>query len=231
MPPRFSRDLHPVAWWVWALGLATAAALTTNPLQLLLLVAMVTLVVVLRRSAQPWGASFRLYVLLAVLIVVLRVVFRILFGAVDSGPVWLHLPPVPLPDWVAGLTLLGPVTRDDVLGGLYDGLRLATIVVCVGAANALANPKRLLASMPPALYEVGTALVVAVTVFPSSPSRSVGYAAPRSSAAVTRAGWPSCGDGWCRCWRTPWSDRWRSPPAWMPAATGVCRISRRGPVG
>lgn len=166
MPPRFSRDLHPVAWWVWALGLATAAALTTNPLQLLLLVAMVTLVVVLRRSAQPWGASFRLYVLLAVLIVVLRVVFRILFGAVDSGPVWLHLPPVPLPDWVAGLTLLGPVTRDDVLGGLYDGLRLATIVVCVGAANALANPKRLLASMPPALYEVGTALVVAVTVFP-----------------------------------------------------------------
>ena len=36
---------------------------------------------------------------------------------------------------------------------LYDGLRLGTIVVCVGAANSLANPKRLLRSMPPALYE------------------------------------------------------------------------------
>jgi energy-coupling factor transport system permease protein len=45
-------------------------------------------------------------------------------------------------------------------------LRLATIVVAVGAANALANPKRLLRSVPPALYEIGTALVVAVTVLP-----------------------------------------------------------------
>ena len=39
-------------------------------------------------------------------------------------------------------------------------------MICVGAANRLANPKRLLRSMPPALYEIGTALVVAVTVLP-----------------------------------------------------------------
>ena len=45
-------------------------------------------------------------------------------------------------------------------------MRLAAIVICVGAANSLANPKRLLKSVPPALYEIGTALVVAVTVFP-----------------------------------------------------------------
>jgi energy-coupling factor transport system permease protein len=45
-------------------------------------------------------------------------------------------------------------------------MRLASIVVCVGAANALANPKRLLRSVPPALYEVGAAMVVAVTVLP-----------------------------------------------------------------
>ena len=28
---RLPRDLHPVAWWLWALGLAAAASLTTNP--------------------------------------------------------------------------------------------------------------------------------------------------------------------------------------------------------
>ena len=39
-------------------------------------------------------------------------------------------------------------------------------MICVGAANSLANPKRLLRSVPPALYEIGTALVVAVTVLP-----------------------------------------------------------------
>ena len=78
----------------------------------------------------------------------------------------LDLPQIPLPDWVAGIQLLGPVTLESLLAGLYDGMRLATIVICVGAANALANPKRLLKSMPPALYEIGTAIVVAVALLP-----------------------------------------------------------------
>jgi energy-coupling factor transport system permease protein len=163
---RLPRDLHPVAWWLWALGLAAAASFTTNPLLLLLLVGVAFVVVMARRSAQPWGASFRLYVLLGVAIVVLRVVFRIVFAGTYPGTVVLDLPQVPLPDRVLGFTLLGPVTRESLLAGLYDGMRLATIVICVGAANSLANPKRLLRSVPPALYEVGTALVVAVTVLP-----------------------------------------------------------------
>jgi energy-coupling factor transport system permease protein len=160
------RALHPVAWWVWALGLAAAASFTTNPLALLLLVGVAAVVVALRRSDQPWGDSFRLYVGLGVVIVVVRVGFRIVFGGSDVGHVWVHLPEVPLPGWVAGVRLLGPLTREALLAGLYDGLRLAAVVVCVGAANSLANPKRVLKSLPPALHEVGSALVVAVTVFP-----------------------------------------------------------------
>jgi energy-coupling factor transport system permease protein len=163
---RLPRDLHPVAWWLWAIGLAVAASLTTNPLLLLLLVGAATVVVMARRSAQPWGASFRLYVMLGVAIVVFRVVFRILFAGTYPGTVVLDLPEIPLPDFVLGFTLLGPVTRESLLAGLYDGMRLATIVICIGAANSLANPKRLLRSVPPALYEIGTALVVAVTVLP-----------------------------------------------------------------
>jgi energy-coupling factor transport system permease protein len=164
---RLPRDLHPVAWWVWALGLATAASFTTNPLVLLTIWGVATLVVMARRSEQPWADAFRIYVVVAIVIVVMRVVFRVLLGGgADGGLVLLDLPEVPLPDWVLGLHLLGPVTRESVLAGLYDGLRLGTIVICVGAANALANPKRLLRSVPAALHEVGTALVVAVTVLP-----------------------------------------------------------------
>jgi energy-coupling factor transport system permease protein len=163
---RLARDLHPVAWWVWALALATGASSTTNPLVLLTLWAVAIVVVLARRSHQPWARAFRLYLAVAVLIVVVRVLFRVLLGGGDGGTVVLDLPEVPLPDWVLGLRLLGPVTVESLLAGLYDGLRLATIVVCVGAANALANPKRLLRSVPGALHEVGTALVVAVTVVP-----------------------------------------------------------------
>jgi energy-coupling factor transport system permease protein len=163
---RLPRDLHPVAWWLWAIGLAAAASFTTNPLVLLLLVGVAALVVMVCRSDQPWGRSFRLYVWLGVVIVVLRVLFRILFGGGYPGTVILDLPEIPLPGWVLDITLLGPLTREALLTGLYDGLRLATIVICIGAANSLANPKRLLRSVPSALYEVGTALVVAVNVLP-----------------------------------------------------------------
>ncbi|GAA1162077.1 CbiQ family ECF transporter T component [Nocardioides aquiterrae] len=163
---RLPRDLHPVAWWVWALGLAVAASFTTNPLILLMLVGVAATTVSLRRSDQPWGRSFRLYVWLGVVIIGVRLAFWVVFGGWTGGRVLLDLPEVPLPDWVAGITLLGPLYAEALLFALYDGLRLATIVMCVGAANSVANPKRLLRSVPPALYEIGTALVVAVTVLP-----------------------------------------------------------------
>ncbi len=160
------RDLHPLAWWGWALGLAVVASFTTNPWVLLLVVATCALVVAARRGDQPWARSFRLYAVLATAIVVTRVLFRILFGGGDYGTVILDLPEIPLPDWALGIHLLGPLTRESLLFAIYDGLRLGTIVLCVGAANSLANPKRLLRSMPAALYEIGSALVVAVTVLP-----------------------------------------------------------------
>lgn len=160
------RDLHPVAWWIWALGLAAAASRTTNPWLLGMVVLVASLMVVARRGDAPWALSFRLYLLLGLVVVVLRVVFRILFGGGLGETVLLDLPAVPLPDWTSGITLLGPVTAESLLAGLYDGMRLAAVIICVGAANSLANPRRLLASLPSALYEVGTAVVIALSLFP-----------------------------------------------------------------
>ena len=159
------RDLHPLAWWAWAIGLAVYASSLTNPWLLLLVIAVAGLVVAARRTDQPWSRSFKLYVWMGVAIVLVRILFRILLGGID-GHVLIDLPQIPLPGWVLGIRLLGPLTREALLAGLYDGLRLAAIVIAVGAANSLANPKRLLRSIPPALYEIGTALVVAVTVLP-----------------------------------------------------------------
>jgi energy-coupling factor transport system permease protein len=166
--PRPARELHPGAWWIWALGLAVFASVLTNPFLLLLIIGVAAYVVSVRRSGHPWGASFGLYLGLAALIVVIRVGFRILLGSyvTPNDTVLFTLPAIPLPHWVMGIKLLGPVTAASILGGLYDGLRLAAIVVCVGAANALANPKRLLKSLPPAFYEIGTTLVISISVMP-----------------------------------------------------------------
>jgi energy-coupling factor transport system permease protein len=163
---RLPRALHPGAWWLWALGLAAAASRTTNPLLLALVVAVAGLVVAGRRGDAPWAFAFKFYLWGGLFIVVSRVLFRIVFGGGEGGHVLLRLPEIPLPHQAAGIHLLGPVSAEYLLGGLYDGMRLAAMLICLGAANALADPKRMLKAVPGALYEVGTAVVVALSVAP-----------------------------------------------------------------
>ena len=166
-PPPPPRALHPGAWWLWALGLATAASRTTNPWLLLLVLAVAGHVVTARRSDAPWARSFVVFLKLGLIVIAIRVVAQTLFGAATPGSVLVDLPEVGLPAWAAGVTLGGPITDTALAAALVDGLRLATMLACIGAANALANPKRLLATVPAALYEVGVAVVVALSFAPS----------------------------------------------------------------
>jgi energy-coupling factor transport system permease protein len=160
------RSLHPLAWWLWALGLAVAASRTTNPLLLGAIIGVVSWVVMARRSDAPWANAFRLYVIAGLIVIALRIIFRIVFGGGLPGTVLIPLPGFSLGGGDASIHLFGDITAEALLGAFYDGLRLATMLICVGGANALANPKRLLRSMPPALHEVSTAVVVALSVFP-----------------------------------------------------------------
>lgn len=160
-----SRDLHPAAWWLWAMGVGLVATRTTNPWALLLLAGVVTVVTLACRTESPQAANFRLYALLAGFLLVVRMAFRLLFQG--AGPtVLVNLPTIKLPAFLTGARLLGPISGEALLGGFETGAQLGLLVLCVGAANTLASAKRLLAAMPGALYELGTTVVVAVSVFP-----------------------------------------------------------------
>lgn len=167
-PRRLPRPLHPAAWWLWALSLAVVADRTSNPVVLGLLVAAVGWVVARRRVAAPWARAFRWYLGLAATVIVIRVVFRVVFGGgvTTGGAVFMTLPQVPVPAWLAGIRLGGPVGVDTTVAAAVDGLRLGTLLCCVGAANALANPKRALRCLPAALEDLGVAVVVALSVAP-----------------------------------------------------------------
>lgn len=162
------RLLHPGAWWLWALGLAAAASRTTNPLLLLLIIGVAGYVVAARRSDAPWSRSYGAFLKLGLLVLAVRMVFAVLLGSpVPGSHVLFTLPQLPLPDWARGVRIGGPVTLEGLLFAFYDGLKLATLLICVGAANALASPSRLLRSLPGALYEAGVAVVVAMTFAPN----------------------------------------------------------------
>ncbi|MDH6110260.1 energy-coupling factor transport system permease protein [Kitasatospora sp. MAP12-15] len=162
------RQLHPGAWWLWALGLAAAASRTTDPLLLLLIVGVAGYVVAARRTQAPWSRSYGAFLRIGLAVLVARLLFAVLLGSpVPGSHVLLSLPQLPLPGWAQGVRIGGRVTLEALLFALYDGLRLATLLVCVGAANALASPARLLRMLPGALYEVGVAVVVATSFAPN----------------------------------------------------------------
>lgn len=157
---------HPAAWWLWGLGLATAASRTTNPALLLLIIGACVLVVSERRDpATPNPLPG--FLMLGAAIIAFRVALTIVLGNGVHGSTDLFtLPQIPLPEWAAGLSIGGTVTAEALLFAFYDSLRLVAILACVGAANALASPRRLLRYLPATLYDVGTAVVVGLTFAP-----------------------------------------------------------------
>ncbi|MCC6496361.1 MAG: energy-coupling factor transporter transmembrane protein EcfT [Propionibacteriaceae bacterium] len=158
--------MHPWAWWCWAIGIGLAVSGTTNPLLLALIATAMVAVVMLRRSNAPWARSVKAYLLLSLFVIGMRVFFQVLIGSGSGETVLFALPEIPLPEWAAGIRLGGPVTAEGLVHTLYDALRLAVMLLCIGAANALANPRRALRSVPAALYEASVAVVVALSVAP-----------------------------------------------------------------
>lgn len=160
------RLLHAVAWWTWALLLAAAASRTSNVLLLGLLIGVTAIVVAARAGDTPWARSYPAALKLGLFIIAIRMMFQILFGAGVGTTVAFTLPEVPLPAWAVGIRIGGEVTVEGLVAGFVDGVRLATIIACFGAANALTGPTRLLKSVPGALYEMGVAVVVALSLAP-----------------------------------------------------------------
>ncbi len=159
--------MHPWAWWSWALGLTVAASRTTSVPALGLIVCATLLVAALARGQGPRGRGLPGYVVLAGAVVVIRVVFHVVVGIKTPGVVVLDLPSVPMPDWAVGVQLFGPVTTAGLAAAAVGGLRLAALVLCVGAAGTLTSAARMLRTLPAALHQLGTAVVIAVNVAPA----------------------------------------------------------------
>ena len=196
--PTFPRVLHPGAWWLWALGLAAAASRTQNPVPLLLILAVTWFVVAARRSSAPWARAYGAFLKLSLAVIVVRILFQVLLSAGSQGPTVLFtLPEIPLPA-SSGLKLGGVVSLEAILTALYEGLQLATILCCVGAANALGSARRLLRYVPGALYEVGVACVIALTFAPQlvtdagriRAAHRLRGESPRGFGALRRLGMP-----------------------------------------
>jgi energy-coupling factor transport system permease protein len=104
---------------------------------------------------------------LAAVIVVIRIAFRIVFNTSSIENIAFTLPELNLSlGFGPPIQLFGAVSWNTLHAATMDGLRLAAIVLSIALANTLANPRKLLKSTPAALYEVATAISVAINLAP-----------------------------------------------------------------
>jgi energy-coupling factor transport system permease protein len=164
-PASGRRGLHPAAWWLWAACLAGSAIRTTNPLLLGLIAGAAAFVVSVKRTDAPWSRSLAFFFRLGLVVIFIRVAVQIIFGNRLPGHVLFTLPHVPLPT-SEGVSIGGPVTVEAIIQAAVDGLRLAVVLICFGAANSLASPYRLLRCLPAVLYEAGVAVTVSLSFAP-----------------------------------------------------------------
>lgn len=140
-------------------------------------------VVTARRTAALWARGFAYYLYLALTVVTIRVVFRVVFptGIPRTNHFLFSLPHIPTPDWYAGIQHGGPVSLEAVLSSATDGLRLAWMLCCIGAANTLANPKRACACCPAHCTSWVSPSPSRSALPPTGAERAVGGAGPEAA--------------------------------------------------
>ena len=164
-----SGKFHPATWWATGFLLVGAAIMSRSHLLIALIAAAsVILVILLEKS---WWKSLRLYLVLALLVFMTRLAFKIIFNfepvADTNLKILWDLPLIEIQLWFGEpVHLLGQFSYAAFSSGALDGLRLAAIILAIGMANALANPRTLLKSTPAALYEVATAISMALNLAP-----------------------------------------------------------------
>ena len=129
-------------------------------------IALTTLIVALFKSDGPWADSYKWAIKLALTVIAIRVFIGIIIGVPVPGHVLFTLPKLPMPSWMAGITLGGAVTWERISSTIIESFAIASIIALFGAATALTNPRALLRAVPPVFYEVAMVLVIATTLTP-----------------------------------------------------------------
>ena len=159
--------MHPGSWWILGFSLAIAAGMTHSVWVALTIALAALLLAGNLRTDAPWARSLGFYATLAVFILAIRVLFRVVFNTSASEEIAFTLPTLEISlGFGPSIQLFGAISWQTLQSATLDGLRLAAIVLSIALANTLANPRKLLKATPAALYEVATAVSVAINLAP-----------------------------------------------------------------
>jgi energy-coupling factor transport system permease protein len=149
------------------LSLAISSALVTRIEPLISIIAITLVITLGARERASWSKSLSFYLVAAGAVILIRLIFRVVFNFDSAENIAIELPVISISLGGFGeVALFGRVSWTALASGLGDGLKMAAIVLSIGLANSLANPRRLLKNTPGALYEVASAWVIAINMAP-----------------------------------------------------------------
>ena len=160
------RSLHPLAWWIWAGSLAIGVAMTSSLLISCAVVGAAAIIVYRKSEKTPWAKTFRWALKVGLWVIAIRVTAGALISVPIPGQTLFSIPIIPLPSWMPGIRIGGPVTLERLTATAHEGVMLAAIIALLGAAASLSSPHRLLRSLPVMVYEFGVAVVIATSLLP-----------------------------------------------------------------
>jgi energy-coupling factor transport system permease protein len=148
--------------------MAIVAGVSQSALTQILICAAALITILMFREQSPWSRSVKFYLFLAGFVVIARLLFRIVFNIQNpDNTTALNLPGFSINlGFGPPVELFGAVSVEALSSGATDGLRLAAIILSIGMASSLANPRTLLKSTPSALYEIASAISVAINLAP-----------------------------------------------------------------
>jgi energy-coupling factor transport system permease protein len=130
--------LHPGAWIAWSTCAGVCAFLTTDPVYLVLLVAVAWFVYAARRVPGPTARSFRVFLVAGLLTMLVR----------------------------TALVFLGTITVSNTIFAALEGLRLGTILVIFGTFNSVTDPFGVVRLAPRRFHEPALAAALALSIAP-----------------------------------------------------------------
>ncbi|MGI8426296.1 MAG: energy-coupling factor transporter transmembrane component T family protein [Actinomycetota bacterium] len=146
---------------VWLIsGLVIVLALD-SPIAASVAIASAACVAALAADRRP----FRLFLAVGLFAMVTRTVLFALSGH-EGTHVLFRLPEASLPAPFGGAVFGGVVTREVLINGLSEGLRLAAILALFGAFASLANTVDLVQLVPNFLFDAGLVLAIGMTLTP-----------------------------------------------------------------
>ena len=158
--------MNSLTWWIWSLALTISVLRTQNIAFYILVILIYAFVVRLRKNQDTYGDSFKLAVQLAASALVIRLIFGVIIGTPLPGNIWLTLPQLHMPDWLAGIRIGGAITEQRIISVFTESITFALILLAFGAASSLSSPMKLIKMISGRIYLFGITLIIATSVMP-----------------------------------------------------------------